>query len=251
MWNAVSPGFELVSPCPIPATITITPWAPPLPIPRDNLTVRRANLIVLKISIQNSSFCFSSITNFCSWWEITISISKQIFPIQFLLLSIYLFLLIFLSFLSLWKKKTSWDLCFTWCPWRFISTKCYYCNKKIFFKNKPHSTSNKMPVLYSFCSLSKVRKQLATCFKWHNFKKYLCSESTFEYIREYLGIYRNSPDFWFSQLGLQNTSTAYLWRGVNPTPMSVLDATLNNLIVRLQLWEMRSTPSLPWLVGPL
>ena len=29
MWNAISPGFELVSPCPIPATITITPWAPP------------------------------------------------------------------------------------------------------------------------------------------------------------------------------------------------------------------------------
>ena len=30
MWNAISPGFELVSPCPIPATITITPRAPPL-----------------------------------------------------------------------------------------------------------------------------------------------------------------------------------------------------------------------------
>ena len=30
MWNANSPGFELVSPCPIPATITITPRAPPL-----------------------------------------------------------------------------------------------------------------------------------------------------------------------------------------------------------------------------
>ena len=29
MWNAISPGFELVSPCPIPATITITPRAPP------------------------------------------------------------------------------------------------------------------------------------------------------------------------------------------------------------------------------
>ena len=29
MWNAISPGFELVSPCPIPATITITP--PPFP----------------------------------------------------------------------------------------------------------------------------------------------------------------------------------------------------------------------------
>ena len=27
MWNAISPGFELVSPCPIPATITITPRA--------------------------------------------------------------------------------------------------------------------------------------------------------------------------------------------------------------------------------
>ena len=25
MWNAICPGFELVSPCPIPATITITP----------------------------------------------------------------------------------------------------------------------------------------------------------------------------------------------------------------------------------
>ena len=30
MWNAISPGFELVSPCPILATITITPLAPPL-----------------------------------------------------------------------------------------------------------------------------------------------------------------------------------------------------------------------------
>ena len=29
MWNAISPGFELVSPCPIPATITITPRALP------------------------------------------------------------------------------------------------------------------------------------------------------------------------------------------------------------------------------
>ena len=29
MGNAISPGFELVSPCPIPATITITPRAPP------------------------------------------------------------------------------------------------------------------------------------------------------------------------------------------------------------------------------
>ena len=29
MWNAISPGFELVSPCPIPATITITPRTPP------------------------------------------------------------------------------------------------------------------------------------------------------------------------------------------------------------------------------
>ena len=28
MWNAFSPGFELVSPCPIPATITITPRHP-------------------------------------------------------------------------------------------------------------------------------------------------------------------------------------------------------------------------------
>ena len=28
MWNAISSGFELVSPCPIPATITITPRAP-------------------------------------------------------------------------------------------------------------------------------------------------------------------------------------------------------------------------------
>ena len=28
MWNAISPGIELVSPCPIPATITITPRAP-------------------------------------------------------------------------------------------------------------------------------------------------------------------------------------------------------------------------------
>ena len=27
MWNAITPGFELVSPCPIPATITITPRA--------------------------------------------------------------------------------------------------------------------------------------------------------------------------------------------------------------------------------
>ena len=27
MWNAISPGFELVSPCPIPTTITITPRA--------------------------------------------------------------------------------------------------------------------------------------------------------------------------------------------------------------------------------
>ena len=27
MWNAFSPGFELVSPCPIPATIIITPLA--------------------------------------------------------------------------------------------------------------------------------------------------------------------------------------------------------------------------------
>ena len=29
MWNAISPGFELVSLCPIPTTITITPRAPP------------------------------------------------------------------------------------------------------------------------------------------------------------------------------------------------------------------------------
>ena len=29
MWNAISPRFELMSPCPIPATITITPRAPP------------------------------------------------------------------------------------------------------------------------------------------------------------------------------------------------------------------------------
>ena len=28
MWNAISPGFELVSLCPIPATITITPQTP-------------------------------------------------------------------------------------------------------------------------------------------------------------------------------------------------------------------------------
>ena len=28
MGNAISPGFELVSPCPTPATITITPRAP-------------------------------------------------------------------------------------------------------------------------------------------------------------------------------------------------------------------------------
>ena len=29
MWNAISPRFELVSPCPIPTTITITPRSPP------------------------------------------------------------------------------------------------------------------------------------------------------------------------------------------------------------------------------
>ena len=29
MWNAISPGFELVSPCPTPAMTTITPRAPP------------------------------------------------------------------------------------------------------------------------------------------------------------------------------------------------------------------------------
>ena len=30
MWNAFSPGFELISPCPFPTTITITPRAPPM-----------------------------------------------------------------------------------------------------------------------------------------------------------------------------------------------------------------------------
>ena len=30
MWNAISAGFELASPCPIPATITITSRPPPL-----------------------------------------------------------------------------------------------------------------------------------------------------------------------------------------------------------------------------
>ena len=33
MWNAITrPGFELVSPCPFPTVITITPQAPPLVI---------------------------------------------------------------------------------------------------------------------------------------------------------------------------------------------------------------------------
>ena len=35
----------------------------------------------------------------------------------------------------------------------------------------------------------------------------------------------------------------HLCRGVKPPP--------NNLMVRFQLWEMRSTPSLPSLPGPL
>ena len=43
-------------------------------------------------------------------------------------------------------------------------------------------------------------------------------------------------------------------RGVRPTPMSTLDMTQNNQMVRLQFWSFRgmwSTPSLPLLPGSL
>ena len=43
-----------------------------------------------------------------------------------------------------------------------------------------------------------------------------------------------------SRPGLQNTPTAPLPRGKPPPPMSVLDMTLNNLMVRSQLrWSFR------------
>ena len=42
-----------------------------------------------------------------------------------------------------------------------------------------------------------------------------------------------------------------LWTGVRPSPMSVLDITLNNLMMRLQCYlGMQSAPSLPLLPGP-
>ena len=49
--------------------------------------------------------------------------------------------------------------------------------------------------------------------------------------------------------GLQNTLSASLQRGRTP-PTCVLDMTLNNLIVGLQLWGLQNTPSLPSLPGP-
>ena len=61
-------------------------------------------------------------------------------------------------------------------------------------------------------------------------------------------------DCWPSQLGLQKTPTASLQRSKTP-PMSVLDMTQNNLMVRLQvmleLWGMWNTPLLPSIPGPL
>ena len=55
-------------------------------------------------------------------------------------------------------------------------------------------------------------------------------------------------------LGQQNTPTASLQRGNTPppyTPTSVLDLTLNTLMVRFQLRGMRSAPSLSSLPCPL
>ena len=46
-------------------------------------------------------------------------------------------------------------------------------------------------------------------------------------------LYRNQYSKWPSQLEVQNISTALLQRGKTP-PTSVLDMTLNNLMVRLQ-----------------
>ena len=54
-----------------------------------------------------------------------------------------------------------------------------------------------------------------------------------------------------SQLGLYNTPTASLQRGKTPTSKRVLDMTLSNLMVILELWGIRSTPSLPLLPGSL
>ena len=50
-----------------------------------------------------------------------------------------------------------------------------------------------------------------------------------------------------SRPGLQNIPTASLQRGKTP-PMSILDRTLNNLMV--ELWGMWSTPLLTSLLGP-
>ena len=46
-------------------------------------------------------------------------------------------------------------------------------------------------------------------------------------------------------------SAASLQRGKIPPPTSVLDMTLNNLMVKFQLWGMRSTPLLQLLPGSL
>ena len=43
----------------------------------------------------------------------------------------------------------------------------------------------------------------------------------------------------------------HLSRGISLSPISVLEMILNYQMARLQPWEKWSTPSLPWLQGPL
>ena len=58
-----------------------------------------------------------------------------------------------------------------------------------------------------------------------------------------------------SRLGLKNTPTALLQRGKTPTlnkcPGYVTKQSDGEVQVMLELWGMRSTPSLPSLPGPL
>ena len=68
MWNAISPGFELVSPCPIPATITITPRAPP---PFMMVNSFHSDLILCEISEWNFSTA-------CNWFCLTCHVNALV-----------------------------------------------------------------------------------------------------------------------------------------------------------------------------
>ena len=113
MWNVISPGFELVSPCPIPATITITPRAPP-----------KMLTFMTIVFLENVSSSFSSFYKVHGLHVSNLSLSLFFLFFLFSMLSFLVCFFIFFSFFTVCLQLF------------FLFTSMIFINTYIFFSEQ-------------------------------------------------------------------------------------------------------------------